>query len=64
MALAGLAAFVAYSISASGGWPEWLDIGEFQIRSRFFEIACAVVLALLLVTEVVGLRLRPPRQWR
>jgi hypothetical protein len=52
-ALLGLAAFVAYNLR-KGAWPEWLDIGEFQIRSRFVEIACAVVLALLLVTEVTG----------
>ena len=53
VALAGLAAFAAYNLR-KGVWPEWLDIGEFQIRSRFLEIACAVVLALLLVTEVVA----------
>jgi hypothetical protein len=52
-ALMGLAAFAAYNLRKSF-WPEWLDIGEFQIRSRFVEIACAVVLALLLVTEVVA----------
>ena len=51
--LAGLAAFAAYNLR-KGLWPEWLDVGEFQIRSRFVEIACAVVLALLLVTEVVA----------
>jgi len=53
VALAGLVAFTAYNLR-KGFWPEWLDIGEFQIRSRFLEIACAVVLALLLVTEVVA----------
>lgn len=52
--LLGLLAFVATSLR-KGLWPEWLDVGEFQIRSRFVEIACAVVLALLLVTEVTGL---------
>jgi hypothetical protein len=52
-ALIGLAAFAAYNLR-KGFWPEWLDVGEFQIRSRFVEIACAVVLALLLVTEVVA----------
>ena len=51
--LAGLAALAAYSLR-KGFWPEWLDIGEFQIRSRFVEIACAAVLALLLITEVVA----------
>jgi hypothetical protein len=51
--LAGLAAFAVHNLR-KGFWPEWLDIGEFQIRSRFLEIACAVVLALLLVTEVVA----------
>jgi hypothetical protein len=52
-ALVGLAAFAAVNLR-KGVWAEWLDIGEFQIRSRFLEIACAVVLALLLVTEVVA----------
>jgi hypothetical protein len=51
--LAGLAALAVYSLR-KGSWPEWLDIGQFQIRSRFVEIACAVVLTLLLVTEVVA----------
>ena len=53
VALAGLAAFAAYKLR-KGLWPEWLDVGQFQIRSRFLEIACAVVLALLLMTEVVA----------
>jgi hypothetical protein len=53
VALLGLLAFVVVSLR-KGLWPEWLDIGEFQIRSRFVEIGCAVVLALLLVTEAVG----------
>jgi hypothetical protein len=51
--LLGLLAFVAPSLRRRP-WPEWLDVGEFQIRSRFVEIACAAVLALLLVTEVTG----------
>ncbi len=51
--LTGLAAFTAYNLR-KGVWPEWLDIGEFQIRSRFLEIACVAVLGLLLVTEVVA----------
>lgn len=51
--LLSLLAFAAVSLR-KGLWPEWLDIGEFQIRSRFVEIACAAVLALLLVTEVTG----------
>ena len=53
MALAGLAAFAVTKLR-KGFWPEWLDIGEFQIRSRFLEIAFAVVFGLLLVTEVVA----------
>ena len=24
-------------------WPEWFDIGDYQLRSRFFEIGCAAV---------------------
>lgn len=52
-ALIALAALAAVNLR-KGLWPEWLDIGEFQLRSRFVEIACAVVLTLLLVTEVVA----------
>jgi len=52
-ALIGILALAAFNLR-KGLWPAWLDIGEFQIRSRFVEIACAVVLGLLLVTEVTG----------
>jgi len=52
--LAGLAAFASFNLRR-GIWPDWLDIGEFQIKSRFVEIAFAVVLALLLITEVTGI---------
>lgn len=52
VALAGLVAFAAYHLR-KGSWPEWLDLGEFQIRSRFVEIACGGVLALILITDVV-----------
>ena len=51
--LAGLVAFAAYNLR-KGLWPEWLDVGEFQIKRRFVEIAIAAVLALLLVSEVTG----------
>jgi len=50
---AGLASFVAYQLR-SGVWPEWLDVGAYQLRSRFFAIGSAIVLALLLVTEMVA----------
>lgn len=53
MALAVLAAFAACNLR-KGLWPEWLDLGEFQIKSRFVEIAFAVVLALMFVAEVTG----------
>ena len=51
--LAGLAGFVAYQLR-SGVWPEWLDVGSYQLRSRFFEIGCAAVLALLLISELAA----------
>jgi hypothetical protein len=51
--LAGLAAFAAYQLRG-GQWPEWIDIGNYQLRSRFFEIGCAAVLAILAVSEVVA----------
>ena len=48
--LAALAGFAAYQLR-NRQWPEWLDIGEYQLRSRFFEIGCAAVLALLVVSR-------------
>ncbi|MEI8151253.1 MAG: hypothetical protein WCG92_06605 [Hyphomicrobiales bacterium] len=51
--LTALAAFAAYQLRG-GAWPEWLDIGEYQLRSRFLSIGIAVVLGLLLVSEVVA----------
>ena len=51
--VAAFAAFAAYQLR-SGVWLEWLDIGEYQIRTRFFEIACAIVLVLALAAELVA----------
>jgi hypothetical protein len=51
--LAGLAAAAAWQLR-NRQWPEWFDIGEYQLRSRFLEIGIAVVLALLLVSQVVA----------
>ena len=51
--VATLAGFVAYQLR-NGVWPEWLDVGAYQLRSRFFAIGCAAVLALLFVTEIVA----------
>ena len=53
VAIAGLLTLAAFNLR-KGLWPEWLDIGEFQIRRRFVEIACGAVLALLLVTEITA----------
>src|SRR5437868_13064691 len=50
---ATLSGFVAYQLR-DGVWPEWLDVGAYQLRSRFFAIGCAAVLALLFVTEIVA----------
>jgi len=50
---AALAGFVAYQLR-NGGWPEWLDVGAYQLRSRFFAIGCAAVLALLFVAEIAA----------
>jgi hypothetical protein len=49
--LAALAGFAAYQLR-DRQWPEWFDIGEYQLRSRFFEIGCAAVFALLAVSQV------------
>ena len=38
--MAGLVGFIGYQLRR-GVWPEWLDIGAYQLRSRFFEIGCA-----------------------
>ena len=51
--LIALAALAAWQLR-SGQWPEWLDIGQYQLRSRFLEIGIAAVLGLLLVSEVVA----------
>ena len=45
-----LAIFAALQLRR-GIWPEWLDIGQYQLRSRGFVIAFASVLALLIVAE-------------
>src|SRR3954466_2671696 len=50
---ATLAGFVSYQLR-NGVWPEWLDVGAYQLRSRFFAIGGAVVLALLFVTEIAA----------
>lgn len=51
--LAALAGFMAYQLR-NGAWPEWLDLGQYQLRSRFLEIGIAAVLALALVSQVVA----------
>jgi len=50
---ATLAGFVAYQLR-DGVWPEWLDVGAYQLRSRFFAIGSAAVLALLFVAEIAA----------
>ena len=52
--VAALAGFAAWQLR-SREWPEWLDIGEYQLRSRIVEIAAAIALGLLLVSEVAAL---------
>jgi hypothetical protein len=37
-----------------GAWPEWIDVGDYQIRSLALEIAGAAVLALLVVTTLLS----------
>jgi hypothetical protein len=51
--LAALVGFTAYQLR-NRQWPEWFDVGDYQLRSRFFEIGCAAVLALLAVTEILA----------
>jgi hypothetical protein len=52
--VAGFAAFALLQLRR-GVWPDWLDVGAYQVRSRFFEIACAAALVLLLVAEIAAL---------
>jgi hypothetical protein len=51
--MAALVIFVAYQLR-HGVWPEWLNFGDYQLRSRVFEIAGAVVLVLLVVAELAA----------
>jgi hypothetical protein len=53
VALAALVAFAAYLLR-SREWPEWLDVGEYQLRSRFLEIGIAAALVLLLLVETTA----------
>lgn len=48
-----LAAFAAYQLRGRQ-WPEWFDVGDYQLRSRFFEIGCAAIFALLVVSQVAA----------
>jgi hypothetical protein len=51
--LAGLAAFAAYQLRGRH-WPEWFDVGNYQLRSRFFAIGCAAVFAFVAVSGIVA----------
>jgi hypothetical protein len=51
--LIAVGAFAAYQLRR-GVWPEWFDIGQYQLRSRFIAIAGVGVLALLLVTQLLA----------
>ena len=50
LVLGALAAFVGYQLRTRA-WPEWLDIGDYQLRSRFVEIGCAAMFALLVICQ-------------
>jgi hypothetical protein len=51
--VAGLAGFAAWRLR-EGVWPEWLDIGQYQLRSRFFAIGGAAVLVLLAAAQLTA----------
>lgn len=51
--LAALTAFAVYQVRGRQ-WPEWFDVGEYQLRSRFVEIGCAAVAVLLVLSLVVA----------
>jgi hypothetical protein len=51
--VAALAALAAYQLR-SRQWPEWLDLGDYQLRSRFLEIGLVAVFALLVVSHVAA----------
>jgi hypothetical protein len=49
----GLAIFAAFQLRR-GTWPEWLDVGQYQLRSQGFVIGFAGVFALLIVVELAA----------
>lgn len=49
--LAALAAFVALRRKT---WPEWIDIGEYQLRGRFVAVGGAVAVTLLLAVQALA----------
>jgi hypothetical protein len=51
--LVALLASVALQLR-KGVWPEWLDVGAYQFRSRFLAMACGAVLVLLLGSELAA----------
>jgi hypothetical protein len=51
--LGAMMAFAAWQLR-SRQWPEWVDIGQYQLRSRFVEIGCAIALVLIVVCEAAA----------
>jgi hypothetical protein len=49
-----LAALAAFAASRRGAWPEWFDIGEYQLRSRFVAVGGAAALVLLLAVQALA----------
>jgi hypothetical protein len=52
--LAILAVLGGLSALRRGTWPEWIDIGEYQLRSRFVAVGGASVLALLVAVQALA----------
>ena len=51
--LTALVAFAGWQLRR-GEWPQWLDVGAYQLRSRFVEIGLVAVLALHASGVVTG----------
>jgi hypothetical protein len=54
LALAIAGAILLFLQLRRDGWPDWIDIGGYQVRSRAFEILGAALLALLLLAEAIA----------
>ena len=55
LALLAAGAVLLFLQLRRGGWPAWIDVGSYQVRSVVCEIAVAAVLALLVLTALAAI---------